>query len=120
MRYIAAGLIALLVAAPMVAAGPDALSVAKRALRLAEQPPRVKQVFTNVVAERTGSGDDRIEVRCPRGMIAVGIAPEIPTLRESVSGRRAVAVVEHQERGLMGPGPDGITVTCVEGELTSR
>jgi hypothetical protein len=117
-RYAAIALLALLISAPAVAIGtPDALSMAKRALRLAKEPPKVKQIYTTV-AESENAEVRRIRVRCPRGMVAAAISPELPSLYESVQGRVAFAVLPQQQQGAgFGPGPDGITVTCIEGRL---
>lgn len=113
MRYLAVGLaVALLVVVPAAVAGPDALSLAKRALRLAKEPPKVVQIHTS---ESTPSGESAFfRVRCPRGMVAAGIASEEPTRYESIQGRRAFVVISQQPT--IGP-KSGITVTCVEGRL---
>ena len=119
MRYAAIALVALLISAPAVAiSGPEALSIAKRALRLAQQPPKIKQIYTTV-AESENDQVRRIRVRCPFGMVAAAISPETQSLYESVHRRVAVAVVPQDPTAStpFGPGPDGITVTCIEGRL---
>ena len=117
MRYFTLALIALLISVPAVAAGgPDALSIAKRALRLAKEPPKVKQLFTTVATNRE---DGRyFHVLCPRGWVAVAIAAGAPTQYESVGGRRATAVLP-PEPGL-GESVSGITVTCLKGEWVEQ
>src|SRR5918996_5153421 len=96
MRYLASALAALLISVPAmaVAGGPNALSIAKRALRLAEQPrPEITQIYSAAWKSR-GSDFQRLLVRCPRGMVAAAITPEVTTTYELVSGRRAFAVKE--------------------------
>jgi hypothetical protein len=120
MRYLAAALAALLISVPAmaVAGGPDALAIAKRALRLAEQPrPEIKQIYS--AAWKGGSDIQRLVVRCPRGMVAAAITAETRTLSESVSGRRAFATKQRDPGLGFGPGPDGITVTCIRGRLVT-
>jgi hypothetical protein len=69
-RYFTAALAALLIAAPAAAvAGPDALSIAKRALRLAKEPPRVEYVPGLPKGDTEGI---RYTATCPRGMLPVG------------------------------------------------
>ena len=116
MRYLAVGLVALLISAPAAAlAGPDAISIAKRALALAKQPPQVKQIYTATPAV-TDPQYDLFRVRCPRGMVAVSITPETPAVYETVNGRRAWATLPRNQWG--SGGASGITVTCMEGQLT--
>jgi hypothetical protein len=113
MRYIAVALTALLVSVPAlaVAGGPDALSIAKRALRLAKKPPTVKHIYSSE-GER---GNDIIIVhaRCPRGMKAISVLPDSrPYESAHITGRAAQATFlapptrsDHDE--------PAITVTCI-------
>jgi hypothetical protein len=65
-----------------------------------------------------GRDIEKLRLRCPRGMIAVSITPEMPTLAENVDGRGATAWVA-RETPVWSPGSNnpGITVTCIEGRL---
>ena len=116
MRYLAIGLVALLISAPAAAlAGPDAISIAKRALTLAKQPPKVKQIYT-AVPTSADSQYERFRVWCPRGMLAISITAETTTVYEAVIGRRAF-VVQPRDPYVWSGATSGITVTCMEGRL---
>ena len=114
----AAVLTALLVSVPAVsvAGGPDALSIAKRALRAAEKPPKIKYVFSSV---RQGNiGDLTIKAQCPRGMLPVGVMPDSgPTTFLSSNlgpARRGIATFRATQTLDRIDSPS-ITVACIEG-----
>lgn len=121
MRNLGLALVALLISVPAAAsAGPDALSIAKRALRLAEAPPEVAQLYSED-AVATGDRHLRIVVLCPRGMVAMSALPH-PGMTETkgvnVTRRRGVGVFwMPPDFPAIGPVGPSLTVTCIEGRL---
>ena len=121
MRYLFAVLaVMVLVAAPVAVAGPDALSIAKRALRLAKEPPKSAQVHTS--AREVHGREVVVRARCPRGMIAMGVVPELggaggEFVSAGISEREGLALFRLPESvPPIGPDPlPEITVTCIEG-----
>jgi hypothetical protein len=119
LRYFIIAVAVLLVAAPAAIGGPDALSIAKRALALAKEPPRLAQVYSEVGHT---SGQVRVVVAtCPRGMVAINVEPE-PSVGEyvgsSVGGRKGQATFVLPEVPLgLGLKLPAINVTCIEGRL---
>jgi hypothetical protein len=121
LRYLALALVALLVSVPAVAvAGPDALSIAKRALRLAQEPPKVAEpVFDKSVD--LGNNLLRIKGRCPRGMVAINQQTDegaTELLGTTLDGRRGSALFRKPEDFPgMGPVWPSMQLICIEGEI---
>ena len=118
MRYVVVASVALLVAAPAALGGPDALSIAKRALRLAKEPPAVTYIHDEVNAPMGHlPGEYTAEAVCPKGMVPVSAIAEEPASALSLSiiaRRRSGQVVYHLEYPYHGP---GVTVTCMAGRV---
>ena len=118
MRYVVAASVAVLIAAPAAVAGPDALSIAKRALRLAKEPPAVTHVYSNVEGPMgLHQGEYPTEAVCPRGMVPISaVAEDLPaaiSLR-IIPRRRSGRVVYRLNYPYHGP---GITVTCLRARI---
>lgn len=123
MRYLAVGLAALLLSVPALAAagGPDALSIAKRALALAKEPPQVFQ--TTTVSREFHGREVTVRARCPHGSKAMGFFPEFGGHQaeflsaELTSPHAAYALFRIPESASpIGSDPwPTITLTCIEG-----
>jgi hypothetical protein len=119
LRYLVVVSVVLLIAAPVAIGGPDALSIAKRALRLAKEPPAVTQYSVEQLSRRGTDGPFQIKFRCPQGMLAVAVTPNTPyshVMSASVRGRRALVLYDYGELDR----PLNATVTCAQGRLVPQ
>jgi hypothetical protein len=119
LRYLAAAIAALLISVPAVAVagGPDALSVAKRALRLAKQPPEITYVRTEGGAFNQSPRGIRHRIVCPRGTLPVNAFPEFESVVTVNPDKREVRAFQSllPEEDAAYSSHAGMTVVCIEG-----
>jgi hypothetical protein len=115
LRYFIIAVIALLVAAPGAIGGPDALSIAKRALRLADEPPRVVHAYAEtpyLVEQEAGIAHYR--ATCPRGYVAISGYTEFGGQDIVLVRRRAFANRPASEVGHTSGQQAGLIAVCLK------
>lgn len=107
-----------LVLAPPAFGGPSALSIAKRALKIAHDGPRISYAVGGATATR--GGFTRFTVECPQGYAAVSIQQNVGALElvySGLYGRGALVSMFNPSRTASHFG--GTQITCIRGQLDS-